>query len=79
MKRYCLTPRGKGQLVEFLGFIAGILLIIIGIFAIIGMLIMFDNTTPLIIRYIGLIGWMVVLSWGGIALKRWIHDNIEEC
>lgn len=75
MKRYCLTPKGK---VELLGLALFVGLYIV-VLTVISMVIIFDNTSPIGLRWLGLAGWGIMLSFGAIYTKRWIQDNTEEC
>lgn len=83
MKKYCLKPEAKSELLKQ---IAGILVIIAFLLFVGGLIalpfsffIAPHDIVSLILCYIGILSWTIVFSFIVINIKLWLQSNIIEC
>lgn len=82
MKKYCLTPTAKRQLIDLY---ASIIIGTIGVILFLGMAAfipaMLGGYDEFIawFGYVGIVSWGLILGIFVILLKRWVQRSIVEC
>ena len=83
MKRYCLKPEVKKDIIVFITQLFYSIILILFLSGLIALPFSFfiapDNIVILILCYIGILSWTIVFSFIVISIKRWLQSSIIEC
>ena len=80
MKRYCLKPEVKKDIIVFITHLFYSIILILFLSGLIALpFSFFIAPDSLILCYIGILSWTIVFSFIVINIKRWLQSNIIEC